>query len=258
MSARPPVREQGPDHRHGQRPRRSREGPGFGLGLWWSVGTPGKWVSWAETTPLRAGGTRAGRLVVPGRPSGFPWQSKRHCDNRGKGGPRKFPVRTAARSKAGVLPQTVAPTVTLPAGRFHRQRRTSRLDRRRGFVPGRAAAFVLGPDDPGRGFFSSIAGSASFLQRGTPSGFFGGVLQLVPVSGTAPGFSSPARPGSSPFRRDDSPGHFKLWCFPCRGDSLDHRRGPNHPRAWWPLFHPSDEASAWMTPSRRRGPNRLR
>ena len=228
--------------------------------MWWSVGTPGKWVSWAGTTPHRAGGTRAGRPGAPGRPSGFPRQSKRHRDNRGKGGPREFPVRTAARSKAGVLPQTVALTVTPSAGRFHRQRRTSRLDRRRGFVPGRAAAFVSPPRTIQGGEHPASRGDKPFSDRRRRVGVF--LLNGGPASfhrrGTPSGFSSPARPGSSPFRRDDSPGHFKLWCFPCRGDSLDHRRGPNHPRAWWPLFHPSDEASAWMTPSRRRGPNRLR
>jgi hypothetical protein len=158
--------------------------------LWWSGGTPGKWVSWAGTTPLRAGGTRAGRPGAPGRPSGFPRQTKRHCDNRGKGGPRQVLVRAAARSKAGVLPQTVAPTVTPSAGRFHRQRRTSRLDRRRGFVPGRAAAFVFPRTTKGGGFSSGVTrrqplfgqpsragvflfngGQGSFPRRGTPSGF---------------------------------------------------------------------------------------
>ena len=218
--------------------------------MWWSGGTPGKWVSWAGTTPLRAGGTRAGRPGAPGRPSGFPRQSKRHCDNRGKGGPRQVLVRAAARSKAGVLPQTVAPTVTPSAGRFHRQRRTSRLDRRRGFVPGRAAAFVFPRTTQGGGFSSGVTrrqplfgqpsragvflfngGKVLFPGAGRLPVFPGGVIQPVPNDGTAPGFSSPARPGSSPF---------------CWGDS------PNHPRVWWSLFHPLDEASAWIIPSRWR------
>lgn len=233
-----------------------QSGTPSGFFRWCSPICPGRRNGSGFSRPGRAGQPGAGRIE---RCSS---QSKRRCDSRGKGGPRQVLVRTAARSKAGGLPQTVAPIVTLSAGRFYRQRRVSRLDRRMGFVSGRAAAFVLRPDDPrrglfvrchaaatpfrinpaARGFFSSMAGPASFPQRGTPSGFSRWRYPTRPERRNGSGFFQPGGPGSSPFRR---------------GDSLDHRRGPNQPRAWWPLFHPPDEASAWMIPSRRRGPNRL-
>ena len=79
----------------------------------------------------------------PGRTRGFPQQPKRQRHGRGIGGPRKLFVRHAARSMAGVLPKAGAPTITPRTGRLHRQRKTSRLDRRMFLVPGRAAALSL-------------------------------------------------------------------------------------------------------------------
>ena len=176
----------------------------------WSGRTPGKLFSRAGQTPLRASGARAGRPGVPGRPSGFPRQPKRQRHSRGKGGPRKFFVRTAARSMAGVLPKTGAPPVTPRPGLSNRQRKESRLDRRMIFVPGRAAAFVFPPDDPGRGFSiraprrQSLFGSTP-RRRGFPPQsrerllsfragrlpvFHGGVIHSIPDDGTAPGFSN--------------------------------------------------------------------
>jgi len=225
----------------------------------WSGRTPGNLFSRAGQTPLRASGARAGRPGVPGRPSGFPRQPKRQRHSRGKGGPRKFFVRTAARSMAGVLPKTGAPPVTPRPGLSNRQRKESRLDRRMIFVPGRAAAFAFPPDDPGRGFSiraprqQSLFGSTP-RRRGFPPQsrerllsfragrlpvFRGGVIHPVPDDGTAPGFSNR--------------GAARFFPIPAGQHGRDSRRPPDQSPARRSSSHPEQRRGSGFS-NRERGP----
>ena len=126
----------------------------------------------------------------------------------------------------GVLPKAAAARLTPRTGRLHRQRKTSRLDRRMIFVPGRAAALSFPrttqgggiPERPSGRFFHPIqttwrrgfpgAGPASFFPRGTSSGFSRRRHPNFRDDATAPGSSNRGAARFFPIPDGRRPGSF--------------------------------------------------
>ena len=141
MCARPPVRAQGLDHRHGQRTRRSRVGPAVERT---NSRTP--FFSGGTDSTSRQRGAAGSARGWPGRTHGSPRRPQRQRHGRGRAAPRKLLVRRGERSlrsgrcfrrKPQRLTSLSTPTFPPPG---HKER---------GRPTGRARGLIRGSQRPG-------------------------------------------------------------------------------------------------------------